>query len=437
MELNLSLRRRSVIIALVALIVFTPLAIFAIDKAYAASLKDATFKQLKLKSLMLITAFEIVDDQPSMPNTVFDEQLAIPGSGIIGAISWDKELVWQSGSSQGDKKLSLPQTTATGEEAFIETDENFTYTYTAEFETSSGYVPINFFIMYDQRGYIAARKVFLRTLWGWLSALNLILLLCLLFSLRFLLNPLTVLRGEISNTTSGQQGRIKNKYPKEITPLSASINQLLDNEEQQRTRYKNSLSDLAHSLKTPLTVALSESQSNPALTQPLQEIKAIINRQLKRAAASSTEWHQAFPVKPMVTKLKGAMEKVHADKRLAFLVEIDDDCEIAIEQTDLMECMGNLLDNACKVAKRTVLVNTTLKMNSLVISVEDDGPGVPHAQREELRSRGKRLDTYAEGQGIGLAVVSDIIASYGGTFTIEDSKLGGARMSLAFPHSPR
>ena len=434
MDLNaISLKARSAFIALLALLLFTPLAIFAIDRAYAATLKDATLEQLKLTALMLISEFEFEDDAPNMPIFVYDEKLNINESGVYGYIRWKNALVWQSSSSDGMPIYELPEPPDTGQESFQETERSFIYSYTAEFETDWGYSPVHFFVVFDQASYLTSRRTFLTTLWGWLSVLNVGLFICLLLGITLILRPLARLRQEIKLTASGEQTLLKRDYPVEISPLTSSINSLIETEHQQRERYKNSLSDLAHSLKTPLTVAMGEAGNASNLEQPLLEIKDIIDRQLKRASTSSAGFHTAIMVKPIADKLLGAMAKVHADKSLAFILNIQHQFALSVEQTDLLECLGNLLDNACKAANSKVSLSAHIKGKESLILIEDDGPGIPVNKRNNLLSRGQRLDTYQEGQGIGLAVVVDIVSSYGGKLTINDSEMGGACMAIHLP----
>lgn len=434
MGLNtLSLKARSAIITLLALAIFTPLAILAIDKAYAATLKNAVFDQLKLTALMLISEFEFIDDAPTMPIFVYDEKLNVSESGVYGFIRWKNTLVWQSSSSDGMPLYVLPEPPESGQETFVETDTTFVYAFTAEFQTDWGFSPVHFFVVFEQEPYLLARRTFLKTLWGWMSVLNVGLFVCLLLGITLLLRPLTRLRHEIKRTISGEQTLIEKDYPVEFSPLTLSINTLIETEHAQRKRYKNSLSDLAHSLKTPLTVALGETKENANLQHPLLEIKAIIDRQLKRASATSSGFHKGIDLKPVVQKLLNAMSKVHAEKKLHLTQDIPMTTIVNMEQTDLLECLGNLVDNACKAAKKEVAITAQTQQTSLLISVEDDGPGIPVEQRTHLLTRGERLDTYEEGQGIGLAITLDIISSYGGTLVIEASALKGAKITLHLP----
>jgi len=433
MDINtLSLRARSVLIAVVALLVFTPAAIFTLDEAYKASLTQATHQQLKLNALMLIGEFEFVDDQPSMPISVGDEQLNLSDSGVYGYINWQNNLVWRSSSSLSLPVPELPPPPITGAERFTEQHGLFIYIFTAEFATSAGFSPVNFYVVYDKSRFDQERASFLKALWQGLLLLDALLLVSLLLGIRFLLKPLNRLNKEITLASNGEQPLVSSDYPVEITPLSSSINQLISNEKEQRERYKNSLSDLAHSLKTPLTVAKGEAGDKPQLSQPLREIETIIQRQLKRAATQKPGWHEPVAVHGIAEKLLSAMQKVHAERQLSFKNDIATDFTLPVEATDLMEVLGNVLDNACKAAGTHVTIYSETTPTSQDIVVDDDGPGIKASERTNMLTRGYRLDTYTEGQGIGMALVSDIMASYGGKLAIETSSSGGARIRLCF-----
>ncbi|MFC3096018.1 GHKL domain-containing protein [Alteromonas sediminis] len=433
MDINtLSLRARSVLIAVVALLLFTPAAIFTLDEAYKASLTQATLQQLKLNSLMLISEFEFDNEAPSMPVSVRDEQLNLTDSGVYGYIKWQGELVWRSSSSLSIPVPLLPSPPQTGSEQFSEQDGLFIYIFTAEFAHSEGFSPVHFYVVYDKSSFDQERESFLKALWQGLLLLDALLLLSLLLGIKFLLKPLNRLNREIAAASDGTKGLVSSDYPIEITPLSSSINQLITHEKQQRERYKNSLSDLAHSLKTPLTVAKGEAGSLPQLIQPLNEIESIIQRQLKRAATQKPGWHAPIPVKAIAQQLLSAMAKVHAEQNLTLINNIADGFTLPMESTDLMEVLGNVLDNACKAANTQVSIYSEDTSATRDVIIEDDGPGIKEQDKQTLLTRGKRLDTYQEGQGIGMAVVSDIMASYGGRLAIESSASGGASIRLSF-----
>ena len=150
-------------------------------------------------------------------------------------------------------------------------------------------------------------------------------------------------------------------------------------------------------------------------------------------AGSGSGWEQAEPIAPIVDKLTAAMGKIYRPKNLDFQQQIADGVVFHGDKTDLLELLGNLMDNACKAARKTILVTVQLIDNKLDIGIEDDGPGIAPGDRKALLTRGKRLDSYQEGQGIGLAVVADLVAAYQGQLEMMDSELGGAKIRLRFP----
>ncbi|WP_289028444.1 ATP-binding protein [uncultured Paraglaciecola sp.] len=438
---SLSLRLRSFAAALLALLIFIPLTAVTLEKAFNSSLSQSMLEQLRVQSLTLISEFEM-DDSGShavMPEQLYNDEFNIPGSGLYAFIQFKSDILWQSLSTlnwQLEPKFSSPQI---GAESFIEDftmqRNYFLYAYTAEFETSQGYQPISFYILQDKQTFNVEKEKFATTLWNWLGLIALLLLILLLVSLNAALLPISRLNKQIRQAESGQLKRIDQTYPPELEKLKSSINNLLDTEQQQRSRYKNSLSDLAHSLKTPLAVLSGTQGLPPQANEPINQINLQIQRQLKRAVAgSSSSFEQATPIKPVVDKLFNAMTKVYADKQL-LLTQIIQPEEIGFygDVTDLMEILGNVLDNACKAAKSQVKLSAFSSKNVLTFEVEDDGPGIPQNKREKLLERGTRLDSYKEGQGIGMAVVADLVAAYQGRLEIDKGKLGGAKLIFIFP----
>jgi two-component system sensor histidine kinase PhoQ len=438
---NLSLRLRSFAAALLALLIFIPLTAVTLEKAFNSSLSQSMLQQLRVQSLSLISEFELdnIGSQAVMPEQLYNDQFNMPGSGLYAFIQSDKNVLWQSLSTlnwQQQPKLDAPDI---GAEAFIEDfsmqNSYFLYAFTAEFESSLGYQPVTFFILQDKQVFNTEKSKFANTLWNWLGLIALLLLILLLVSLNAALLPISRLNKQIRQAESGQLKRIDQRYPPELEKLKSSINHLLDTEQQQRSRYKNSLSDLAHSLKTPLAV-LSGTEGLPEQAkEPISQINLQIQRQLKRAVAGTTStFEQAVPIKPVVDKLFNAMDKVYADKRLTLTHDIQDDgLSFNCDMTDLMEILGNVLDNACKAATKQVALSVLTSLNKLQIHIEDDGPGIPENKREQLLERGTRLDSYKEGQGIGMAVVADLVSAYQGQLEIKQSDLGGAKLTLIFP----
>ena len=408
------------------LALFAPLTVVILDDAYTTSLTQAKMSELRLMNLGLLSAFELDGDIPFMPEILYEEQLNLPGSGYLGVIVFRGHVVWQSASAL-DYTLPAPNLNVNvGNELFVESyianfdndTDYFAYAFTAEFASESNFEPVRFYIFNNKHLFNEERETFISVVWRWLLILSGGLLVLIIVGISLVLMPVRKLISEISLTSSGQKQQLDAHYPVEFNPLKQSINELIESESQQRARYKNSLGDLAHSLKTPLAVALGVEKLPKQAVESLNQIDQIIQRQLKRASAGKTGWQAAIPLLPITQKVANAMDKVYQHKQLSITIEAINNVAIKADETDIMEMVGNLLDNACKAADSKVLV--ALK-------------NVPSDKKQALLERGTRLDTYADGQGIGMALVSDLIAIYQGKLLIERAPIGGARFIVKFP----
>ncbi|WP_340680752.1 ATP-binding protein [Paraglaciecola sp.] len=435
---NLSLRFRSFAAAILTLMIFIPLTVITLEQAFNNSLSQSMQQQLKVQSLTLISEFEFEENHAVMPELLFNDQLNIPDSGVYAFVLNGDKIVWKSQSTLNWQQRPMFAPPPTGEETFIEdfnlANSYFLFAYTAEFEAENGFQPVSFFVLQDKRIFNTEKDKFAHTLWYWLGLIAILLLILLLVSLNAALLPISRLNKQIKQAESGQLRRIDQQYPPELDKLKKSINNLLNSEEQQRARYKNSLNDLAHSLKTPLAVLAGNSELPDDAQEPVQQINLLIQRQLKRAViGGQTGWEQAVLIKPVVEKLINAMRKVYLEKELEFNIEgVGAETRFQGDITDLMEILGNILDNACKAAQRHVVLSCEMTKQWLQISIEDDGPGIPADKRLILLERGIRLDSYQEGHGIGMAVVADLVSAYQGQLSIESSHLGGALILLKF-----
>ncbi len=437
---RLSLKLRSVLAALLALGLFIPVTVLILDNAYTRSLGQAKLNELKLMNLALVSAFELDDGNAVMPELLYEEQLNLPDSGYIGIVVFRNKVVWQSASALHFDIQHPPASPGVGEERFIQdtrphfdSDAHyFTYGFTAEFAGPRQFEPVQFYILNNRSEFDRERETFLATVWRNLLALGVVLLLLLLGGISIILAPVRSLIAEIKKTSEGRQAALIHSYPAEFAGLKRSINRLLQTEAQQRKRYKNSLGDLAHSLKTPLAVALGTPALPPEASDALLQIDQLIQRQLKRATAGQKGWQAPVPVGPLVERISGAMAKVYRDKALNISLDIDPTAQFLGDETDLFEMLGNLLDNACKAAAKQVRITCEHQARYLVIKIEDDGPGIAAHLRQTLLERGARLDTYTEGQGIGMAVVSDLVDIYQGQLEVYDSELGGAGVQIRF-----
>ena len=310
---NLSLRLRSFAAAVLALLIFIPLTAVTLEQAFNGSLSQSMLQQLRVQSLTLISEFELdsTGSQAQMPEQLYNDQFNIPGSGLYAFIQSHDGVLWQSLSTLNWQQQPKFEAPGIGAEVFIEDfsmqNNYFLYAYTAEFESSEGYQPVSFYILQDKQVFNTEKSKFANTLWNWLGLIALLLLILLLVSLNAALLPISRLNKQIRQAESGQLKRIDQRYPPELEKLKNSINNLLDTEKLQRSRYKNSLSDLAHSLKTPLAVLSGTAGLPEQAKEPISQINLQIQRQLKRAVAGTTStFEQAVPIKPVVDKLFNA-----------------------------------------------------------------------------------------------------------------------------------
>jgi two-component system, OmpR family, sensor histidine kinase PhoQ len=269
----------------------------------------------------------------------------------------------------------------------------------------------------------------------------LLLLAAQAFVLRWGLKPLKRVAREITAIEAGKNERVEGVYPPEIKLLTDNLNALLLHERSQQQRYRDALADLAHSLKTPLSVmrgALANSQADPRLSKTVEDEVArmnhIVEYQLQRAAtAGRSQLASPVAVKPVAARIVESLSKVYFDKGVETAFAVDEQAAFRGDEGDLTELLGNLLDNAYKWCRKNVRVAASRNARNLVLSVEDDGPGIDGAQANRLLQRGVRGDEAAPGHGIGLAIVRDIVQAYGGEIEIGSSGLGGTAMRLKLP----
>jgi len=287
---------------------------------------------------------------------------------------------------------------------------------------------------------------FRRMMLGWMSALMLLLLVALAVLMRWALAPARRLEREIREVEEGRAETLGVGYPRELSGVATNLNALLIGERKRVTRYRDTLGNLAHSLKTPLAVmraALSadSAPSREALGTEIDRITQIIEHQLKRAAASGGALLGQAPVdvSQVAAELRTTLLRVYGSKDLAIELAVAMDSQFIGDRGDLTELLGNLMDNACKWCRSRVRVAASIDYAAgtrerLLLVVEDDGPGISEANRARVLERGVRTDESVPGHGIGLAMVHDTLDLYGGKLVIDTAPLlGGARFALRLP----
>jgi signal transduction histidine kinase len=280
------------------------------------------------------------------------------------------------------------------------------------------------------------------------AALTMALLLTTALQVRFGLAPLTRISESLAAIRSGRAERLEGKFPVEIAPLARETNALIDANREIVERARTHVGNLAHALKTPLSVIVNEAaaRGNDALAHKVLEQTDIMRdqvaRQLERArlATRSSVIGTQVAVPPVVTALARTMEKLHRERDIAIDVDVPEHASFRGEQQDLEEMVGNLVDNGCKWAQSRVAIEVLTEQpaangeNSRVrIIVDDDGPGLSPAEREQVALRGQRLDETKPGSGLGLSIVVELAGLYGGVLTLGTAPIGGLRAELALP----
>jgi signal transduction histidine kinase len=265
-------------------------------------------------------------------------------------------------------------------------------------------------------------------------------------AVRFGLRPLRVLQEGVASIRRGEAERIAGEFPEDVAPLATEVNQLLDSNREIVERARTQVGNLAHALKTPLSVLINEADSlSPNLPEKVREQTEVMRRQVTfyldraRAAARARTIGAATEVKPIVQGLVRTFEKLHAERGLAFSVELPDGLRFRGEAQDLNDLIGNLLDNAAKWARENVAIRAWRETGAketgafLVAEIDDDGPGLDPGARAEALERGKRLDESRPGSGLGLSIVVELASIYGGSLRLDESPPGGLRATLRLP----
>ena len=286
-----------------------------------------------------------------------------------------------------------------------------------------------------------------RIIGGIFSGLTVALLLTTALQVRFGLSPLKRISASLAAIRSGRAERLEGEFPVEIASLARETNALIEANREIVERARTHVGNLAHALKTPLSVLVNEAAARPAdpLAQKVLEQTDIMRdqvaRQLERArlAARSAVVGTLIEVPPVVTALARTMEKLHRDRNIAIDLDVPAQARFRGEQQDLEEMVGNLVDNACKWAQSRVAIEVIASepasdgRGRVRIIVDDDGPGLSAAEREQVARRGRRLDESKPGSGLGLSIVVELASLYGAALTLGTAPIGGLRAELALP----
>ena len=443
-----SLRLRLMLAATTLAVLFMLALLPAMQGAFSLALEDSIEQRLASDVTTLISAARIENKQLMMPSQLPDERFNLADSRLLGYIyDRDGQLVWRSRATQDEHINYKPRYDGRGNEfaRIREADGQEFFVYDVEVKLLGGKsAAFSIVALQPVREYQQTLEGLRENLYLGFGAALLVLLALLWIGLTWGLRALRRLSQELDQIESGALESLSEEHPRELLRLTGSLNRLLRSEREQRSRYRDSLDDLAHSLKTPLAVLQGvsedmaqrpeEREQARVLQSQIERMSQQISYQLQRASLrkSGLVRHQV-QLQPVLKSLCDTLDKVYRDKQVRTSFDLPQSCYVPIEQGALLEMLGNLLENAYRLCLGEVRISLRQTRASIEVCVEDDGPGVPADQRARILQRGERLDRQHPGQGIGLAVVKDIIESYGAQLTLGDSALGGAAFRFHFP----
>jgi len=441
----MSLRLRLMLGAAGLAVLFMLALLPALQGAFSLTFERVIEQRLAADASTLITAAHVEDGRLLMPEQMPDEEFNLPDAQLLGFI-YDRrgELVWHSRSAADERIDYRPRYEGHTSEFLRTRDaagvEYFVYDVELQLAGSRDNA-FSFVTMQPTSEYLSLFDEFRRQLYLWLGSGLLVLLILLWLGLTWGFRTLKRVSAELDQVEGGQRQHLSDDHPRELLRLTRSLNRLLDSERHQREQYRNSLGDLAHSLKTPLSVLQGVGETLAAQTQSREQAQVMqgqiermsqqIGYQLQRASLGKSGLvRHRVELKPLLTSLCSTLDKVYRDKHVQVDMQLAEPCLVPMEQGALMELLGNLLENAYRLCLQQVRISASYHEGDLLLSVEDDGPGVPVGQRERIIRRGERLDGQHPGQGIGLAVVKDILDSYAGELSLGESALGGAAFRI-------
>ncbi len=449
-----SLSSRLLISVSVLLLLFFGATIAVLDSAFTEAGEQARRDILDGHLVALLAAAEPGDDgELALPDRLREPRFGRIGSGLYGELrDMDGEVLWRSRSALG---LVIPDGVVPelGEQLFareslVDGTPLLTLSLGVDWEfDEDAFKPYVFKVAESLDSFNSQVARFRRQLFGWFAAVALTMLLAFSFLLRGMMKPLRKIETEIGEIEGGSRVSLSSEFPTELTGVARNMNLLIDSERARSDRYRNTLDNLAHSLKTPLAAMRAllndrkGKQFGDRFDEQIERMDEIVRYQLRKTAASVADNLVLKPVlvEKEVARLIEGLRKVYHDKGPDFEVRIESGMQFRGDTGDFLELAGNLLDNACKWCKQRVRITAVPSVGALgiasgmVLTVSDDGPGIPQDAADALLQRGMRLDESTPGHGIGLAVVKDIARAYGGRLSINTSDLGGAEITVSIP----
>jgi two-component system sensor histidine kinase PhoQ len=432
-----SIRNRLLGTTTCVLVVFLTLTGWVLDQSFRLSVTTSAEEQLRLVIYSVMGAVEDDEGVLNVAEGLSEPRLSQPDSGLYAQIADDLNgSLWVSLSTTSEVSFTTPPGEP-GTFVFAETPgplPRYVLSYTVIWE-GVDVERITFSAATDQAPFAASIGEFRRSLGLGFALAMVVFVLAQILALRWGLIPLRVMASEVEALEAGEAESLQGGYPRELQGLADNLERFIDHEQRSRARYRNALDDLAHSLKTPLAVIRNTMDTRDPdrslLTEQLARMEATVMNQLSKASARGpVVVGRPVAIVPQVERLIRALETAYVDKKIEVRLDVTASPAVRGDENDFLEIFGNLVENAFKYAHSQVEIVIAVEGEDAIVRVSDDGGGIPADMRADVLDRGKRLDEMRPGQGIGLAVVAELVDLYGGRLQIEDSQLGGALIEV-------
>ena len=437
--MTFSLRKRFFIFTAFASVIVMLIGCLIFNYVYTQELKSEAQDKLRLHIFNLLSVSEFNHDNLSLPIILSNPDFNRENSSIFAYVSnQDNQIIWQSLSTAKIANITTTPTKvgqwATGEIEIDDTQYLWT-SYGVGWQNSNG--SYRYVVAVSSQTLSDVIMRFRTWLIGSFILISLLFLFIQYWVLKLAFNPIKSLKQEIIDLEAGKQDHILKQYPQELVGVSHNINALIKKEREQREKYRTSMADLAHSLKTPVAIINNElitNSENQNVRNALTRINETIEYQLRKAVISGPHLiSQQVNLQQSVNDVLLALKKIHADRVITVESHIPASAIFPGDSNDILEVLGNLLDNGFKYANSKLLIKAKIRHTHLTIVIEDDGNGFTVDECTVIFDRGSRLDESPIGQGLGLSIVKNIIESYHGSISASASDLGGARFTIKIP----
>ncbi len=425
--------------------VFIGLTTFAIQHTVEQRAEQARFERMQgqVYGLLGVTGISSDGNIAISPTELPNALLRQPMSGTYAEIR-DTEInqIWRSPSLTSE--LPASSEGEIGQWKFSTEHDSqmgklFLLRFAVEWLLPDGNVQVYQFVVADNRSeFDQQSKSFNHKLWLAMAGMGALLLTSIALVLAWGLSPLRRISQQLNEIENGKREQLPADVPLELTAVASRMNALIASERGRRQKYRHTLDDLAHSLKTPLSVLrnIKTGEASNELQRQADRMQQIVDYHIKRADAGT----QRLLTPPIVLttpvqRIIRSLEKVFHQRGVSFTNNISEEQTVRVEEEDLMEVLGNLLENACKYGADKISIDCHVQQNTTVISIKDNGPGFPEQQLDRLTKRSVRADTHQEGQGLGLAICRELIEGYGGEMNLQNRSTGGAEIVIALPAS--